>query len=49
MGTIFVHRPSEDNTTRITNTLGQALQIQFFYIDLDVIGGTLVTSKIYEQ
>ena len=26
MGIIFVHRPCEDNSKQITNTLGQALQ-----------------------
>ena len=42
MGTIFVHHPCEDNT----NMLGQALQT--FFIDLDVIGEEIITSKIYE-
>ena len=47
MGTIFVHHPCEDNTRQITNMLGQALQT--FFIDLDVIGEEIITSKIYEQ
>ena len=46
MGTIFVHHPCEDNTRQITNMLGQALQT--FFIDLDVIGEEIITSKIYE-
>ena len=28
--------------------LGQALHTQFFFIDLDVTGKALITSKIYE-
>ena len=48
MGTIFVHRPCEDNTRQITNTLGQALHTLLFFIDLYVIGGALITSKTYE-
>ena len=46
MGTIFVHHPCEDNIRQITNMVGQALQT--FFIDLDVIGEEIITSKIYE-
>lgn len=49
MGTIFMHHPCKDYMRQIANMLGKALQTQFFFIDLDVIDGTLITSKTYEQ
>lgn len=47
MGTIFVLYPWKCNTRQIP--LGQALQVKFFFIDLDLIGGVLLISKIYEK
>ena len=49
MGTLFVHRLCEDHTREIANNLGLVLQTSDFFIDLDVTGRALMTSRLYEQ